>query len=260
MKPDIDTARLLLISTRPLADSQALAVALEGVRVVALPAAELTLRPLTPSLMAQLSQPAEWWVFPSRFAVNVLRYLLPEQRQAITAVCPGAGTARALREMHVKRVIMPTEDHTSEALLALAALQNVAGMRIRILAAPGGRQLIQETLAARGAKVQVVEVYDRGEPEIRPAQLSELSGHEGLMLSLVTSIQGLRYLHDRLPETLWQRVCNAWMLAPSMRVARAAHELGVEQTLIVNPPEHNAVVRTVRELLDEMKTGSPQYV
>jgi len=54
----------------------------------------------------------------------------------------GAGSARALHDYGVSRVIVPQQRFDSEALLALDELQNVSGMRVAIFRGDGGRELL----------------------------------------------------------------------------------------------------------------------
>ena len=87
----------------------------------------------------------------------------------------GAGTAAALRRQGITQVSLPESGADSEALLAHPALAVVAGQRIGLLTAPGGRGLIAPELAARGATVVVAELYARQAIAPLPARLRALS-------------------------------------------------------------------------------------
>src|SRR3989338_8880463 len=75
---------------------------------------------------------------------------LPQNLKIATV---GQGSAKALRELGIANVIAPAERFDSEGLLALPELQDVAGWRVLIFRGDGGRELLGDTLKARGAAV-----------------------------------------------------------------------------------------------------------
>src|SRR5689334_16436748 len=100
-------------------------------------------------------------VFTSPAAVRAARSLqafTPLPRQSWCAV--GSGTAAALTRSGVAEVQAPSR-MDSEGLLALPALQDVAGTSIGLVTAPGGRGEISPALQARGATVIRADVYSR---------------------------------------------------------------------------------------------------
>ena len=95
---------------------------------------------------------------PAVRAARALQAFAPRREQAWCAV--GAGTAAALRRAGVHEVQAPTR-MDSEGLLALPALQDVAGRDVGLVTAPGGRGEITPALLARGARVLRADVYAR---------------------------------------------------------------------------------------------------
>ena len=75
-----------------------------------------------------------------------------------------------MRRYGATEVIVPSERFDSEALLALPELETVAGKRIAIFRGEEGRELLGDTLRARGASVEYVACYRRVQPpaDIRP--------------------------------------------------------------------------------------------
>src|SRR6185369_16181193 len=108
----------------------------------------------------------------------------------------GAGTASALRRAGIERVTVPARGATSEQLLALPDLQNVGAQTIGLLTAPGGRDVIAPTLAARGAKVMRAEVYRRSPLPIAPNRRRALAALPRQCALLVSSAEAL--------STLWR--------------------------------------------------------
>src|SRR5688500_19671787 len=77
----------------------------------------------------------------------------------------GSGTRRELEKHGIANVIAPESGADSEALLATPALGDVAGKRIAILRGDGGRALLADTFAERGAQVEYVTCYRRLVPK-----------------------------------------------------------------------------------------------
>lgn len=78
----------------------------------------------------------------------------------------GQGSAKALHDYKVRDVIAPQGKSDSESLLALPQLQDVQGMRVMIFRGDGGRELLGDTLKARGAVVEYAECYRRIKPQL----------------------------------------------------------------------------------------------
>src|SRR5574340_743259 len=108
----------------------------------------------------------------------------------------GQGSAKALRELGIVGVIAPTERFDSEGLLALPELQAVAGRRVMIFRGDGGRELLGETLKARGAAVGYAACYRRSRPQQDIAALLD-AAPDALT---VTSSEALEYLWQMLGD------------------------------------------------------------
>lgn len=140
---------------------------------------------------------------------------LPESKQIVAV---GHGTARSLQELGVRDVLVPTERQDSEGVLALPALQNVAGKQVMILRGDGGRELLGDTLKQRGADVEYVTCYLRSKPNFDATQL--LSAQPDVLI--VTSSEALRHLYGLIRDTLLDKA----LFVIHERIAAAARELG----------------------------------
>ena len=134
----------------------------------------------------------------------------------------GPGSAKALHDLGVQKVIAPQDRFDSEALLALPELQQVAGWRVLIFRGDGGRELLGDTLKARGARVEYAACYQRAKPQQDVGVL--LTAHPHAIT--VTSSEALGYLWDMLDSESRERLAAVPLFVPHARIAEAAHKLG----------------------------------
>lgn len=141
----------------------------------------------------------------------------------------GPGTARALAEHGVTATV--PEGHDSEALLALPALQQVAGRRVVIVRGEGGRPLLADTLAARGAKVTYLECYRRRLPKADAQALRARWQAGGVDAVTVTSAEALENLATLLGEAGRPLLCATPLFVPHEKIAAAARRFGVAHVI-----------------------------
>jgi uroporphyrinogen-III synthase len=153
----------------------------------------------------------------------------------------GRGSERALERHGFAAVIAPSERFDSEALLDLPELKDVAGKRVVIFRGDGGRELLGDTLAARGAKVECAECYRRGRPRTDVAPLRALWERHQLDAFTVTSSEGLANLHDMLGDAGRQWLKQTPIFAPHERIAAAARALGVQTVVLTAPGDEGLV-------------------
>jgi uroporphyrinogen-III synthase len=134
----------------------------------------------------------------------------------------GQSSAKALRESGISNVIAPTEHFDSEGLLALPELQNVAGWRVMIFRGDGGRELLGDTLKARGATVEYATCYQRSKPQQDAGAL--LSAVPDAIT--VTSSEALGYLWQMLDSKSQQVIRDILLFVPHARIAGLAREQG----------------------------------
>jgi len=144
---------------------------------------------------------------------------------AVAAV--GQGSAWALKVSGIKQVIAPTDQSDSEALLALPALQQVAGKRVVIFRGEGGRELMAQTLAQRGAAVEFAECYRRARPEADVAPLLAQHRQQAFSAMVLTSREGLANLREMLGAA-WDSFKAVPAFVPHERIAEAARQMGLD--------------------------------
>jgi uroporphyrinogen-III synthase len=174
-------------------------------------------------------------IFVSPSAVNAAFNLIEPRRTlppTLKIAAVGAGCVRALKHRGVIDITAPTERFDSEALLELPLLQNVIGKRIVIFRGVGGRELLADTLTARGAQVEYAECYRRARPNLDPAPL--FAAWEGGKLHAITATSS-EVLHN-LSEIIGTRGAAHFKRTPCFvshpRIEEAARALGITQIVL----------------------------
>lgn len=134
----------------------------------------------------------------------------------------GQSSVGALHNYGVTNIIAPQNRFDSEALLALPELNQVSGWRTVIFRGNGGRELLGDTLKARGANVEYVTCYQRTQSH-QDASLLFSANPDAIT---VTSSEALDYLWNMLDNTGQKQLAAVPLFAPHARIAEAAHKLG----------------------------------
>ncbi len=153
----------------------------------------------------------------------------------LRAAVVGKGSARELKRFGITDVIAPARAFDSEGLLALPELQQVAGRRVVIFRGDGGRELLGDTLVARGADVEYVECYRRARPRADAAPLLRAWARNEVDAVTVTSSEGLRNLFEMVGRLGQSWLRRTPLLAPHPRIAAAARELGCGNVMETAP-------------------------
>jgi len=230
--------RILITRPRELAQPLAARIAGEGGEPVLYPAFEILAPADAGAARAKLSrlEAYDLVVFVSPTAVQRASALRATPWPAdLRAAAVGEGTRRALQAAGVHEALAPREGADSEALLALAGLQRLEGRRALIVRGEGGRTLIGETLAARGATVDHAVCYRRAAPAAPPP--------EGRFDAVcVNSSEALQNLAARLGVA---RLQGAPLFVPHERVAQAARALGLPAPVLAGPGDDQVFARLV---------------
>jgi uroporphyrinogen-III synthase len=241
-----------IVVTRPAHQAGQLARMIEdaGGRPILFPAIEIRdaedPRPFL-DIVARLDQ-FDLAVFISPNAVSralppiLERRALPP-RLKVAAV--GGASVRALAGHGVSGVIAPRERYDSEALLELPELAAPSGMRVVVFRGQGGRELLGETLSARGALVEYAECYRRARPDADPAPLMTAWKRNALDAVTVTSSDGLRNLHAMVAEAGRRPLLRTPLFAPHPRIAETARGLGVERVVVTGPGDEGLLAGLV---------------
>jgi uroporphyrinogen-III synthase len=147
----------------------------------------------------------------------------------------GKGSVRELERSGVTGVIAPDRQFDSEHLLELPELQSVAGQRVVIFRGDGGRELLGDTLTARGARVDYVECYRRARPQADARPLLDAWDGNALHAVTITSSEGMRNLYAMVGESGRAQLRGTPVFAPHPRIAAVARELGCSHVIDTAP-------------------------
>jgi uroporphyrinogen-III synthase len=147
---------------------------------------------------------------------------------AVKVATMGPGSARALREAGVAGVILPDARFDSEGLLARPELQDVAGRRVMILRGDGGRELLADTLKARGATVEYVTCY------LRSKTTPDMDLLQQAHALTVTSSEALTHLRDLLDRSCTAHALDLPLFVPNERIAALARQQGWRDVILTD--------------------------
>ncbi|MDP1672090.1 MAG: uroporphyrinogen-III synthase [Burkholderiales bacterium] len=153
----------------------------------------------------------------------------------LRAAAVGKGSVKELKRFGITEVLAPTRSFDSEALLALPELQQIDGWRVVIFRGDGGRELLGDTLAARGASVEYVECYRRARPRADAAPLLRAWARKEVDAITVTSSEGLRNLFEMVGKLGQSWLRRTPLLVAHPRIAAAARELGCSHVVETAP-------------------------
>ncbi|MCF1427411.1 MAG: uroporphyrinogen-III synthase [Shewanella sp.] len=119
------------------------------------------------------------------------------------------------------------DNQQTEGLLALPALNQVAGKRVVIVRGNGGRELLGQTLMQRGALVDLWEVYQRTGPQTADPELCRSWQTFGIDTILLTSPEMLESLITLVPKELFSWLSACHIIVPSSRAKAQAIARGL---------------------------------
>ncbi|MEQ6917975.1 uroporphyrinogen-III synthase [Halomonas aquatica] len=175
-------------------------------------------------------------VVVSPFAAECLAAALdrywPQLPVGIDYYALGASTAALLHRRLGVRVHVPSPvagEDTSEALLRLASLKTLEEQRVLLVAGEGGRALLADTLAARGARVNRLTVYQRRLLDPSPPMQARLA--EGNFRALVVSSGEIL---EHLARWCSDAALNQPLIVSSSRLATLAGRLGFRLPVVAS--------------------------
>jgi uroporphyrinogen-III synthase len=171
------------------------------------------------------SQRDDVLIFTSPAAVRYALALAPLAKTHGTVIAVGQGTARALQR-HGIAAHVPASRQDSEGVLGLPPLQQPEGKHVALIGAPGGRGLMQQQLAERGALLREAQVYRRAASRLTRRHQEAVRQLPAMACVLLSSAEALQNLQDQLSASAWAQLCRATAVVSSERIAEAARAAG----------------------------------
>ena len=157
----------------------------------------------------------------------------------------GPSTARALEDAGLRVAIRPLAGYTSEALLAEPAMQSLRGSRVLIVRGSGGRELLADTLAARGAEIVHAEVYERRPVITEARELIARWRTDGYDLATALSVETLEALRAQLGPAADELLARTPLVTASARVIQMAAALGLPDAVSAHGPDDRALLEAM---------------
>ena len=230
-----------IVVTRPTAQAEALCRAIEDAGGEAFRFPLLEIVPITdPAVFAPVAARLDVFDFAFFVSPNAVEHGLAGLQKirpwppGLRVATVGQGSARALDKHGFAEVIAPTEGFDSEAVLALPAFapEAVRDRAVLIVRGDVGRELLGETLAARGARVEYLSCYHRRCPAIDPAPLLELAACGRLDALLITTGEGVDHLARIVGDKELACLSAVPVFVSHPRIAARCRLHGLEQTIV----------------------------
>ena len=191
-----------------------------------------------PALGRRLSaalQSADTVIFVSGNAVDSCLALLAAGGADLPAdghyLAVGRATAEALQRYGIA-ADFPSGRVDSEGLLTLPALRRPAGRRILICRGRGGREKLAGELAARGAAVDILELYDRVPTAANGEAINRLIDAGEIGTVAIHSGEILEAFLDCVEPRNRDRLRGLTFLVPGRRIAALVAERGLNGVLV----------------------------
>lgn len=150
----------------------------------------------------------------------------------------GEGTAQALAEVGARQVVAPAAGAGGEALAAHPAFADVAGRSFLLVRGRDGRRWLPDTLRARGAEVEEIEVYERVEhpdPEGRLVNWLVEGTLDVIVVSSESVLDALVRRVENAPPEAREQLLRLALLSASRRVLENARRHGFQHDGLLAP-------------------------
>ena len=244
-----------ILVTRPAGQVQHLCSLIEaaGHECIHLPAIEI-LEPADNYRLEEVTDTLEDYDLAVFVSVNAVRngveFILnrrdwPEETLIATV---GASSAAALLPYGLSVDLLPEHQYNREALLEQELLQDMSGQSVVIFRGNGGRYVLRDTLLARGADVDYVEVYQRKCPAADARRMQTLLQPGYLDCITITSNETLQNLFTMAGAEGQPLLLQIPLVVIGARQATLAQQLGfLHAPLVATNASDEAIVAAIQQ-------------
>lgn len=190
----------------------------------------------------------DWVIFVSqqavRASVSAIRAAWPVLPAKTQFAAVGAITAAALHDAGY-HALYPEHDWSSEALVAMPALQNLLDKKVAIVRGEGGRDILETELAARGALITSIVAYERALPALPPGMVLKSIVNAHIDAIVCASFESVRNLKTLVGDAGWPHIENVPLIVVSERIKTLAQALGFQTIWVANNASHQAIIDVI---------------
>jgi uroporphyrinogen-III synthase len=198
----------------------------------------------------------QWLIFIS---VNAVNFAIKAnngkidcfKNNSIAAV--GKATGKALIAAGLLVDLVPETSFNTEGLLATKEMNDVKGKSCLIIRGEGGRESLADSLRARGAKIDYLEVYQRIQPQILDSTGLIMLQQEKLNAITISSGESLNNLLKMVGQGLHDELIAIPLIVISQRLKVLAEQIGFKQITVSEKAEDAAIIETLIKSIAELK-------
>ena len=166
-----------------------------------------------------------------RCGMSWIEQFWPQFPAAVSWYAVGDSSARLLLDYGIT-AIKPARRMDSDGLLALDGLRQVGGQKILIVKGEGGRPTLEDRLLQRGARVDLLEVYQRQAPNLDAECLPALFTDYNFFAVLISSAEGLNNMLELLGHEALKLIGDCCMIVPGERLRTQAESAGIQRLVV----------------------------
>lgn len=241
-----------ILMTRPEKQGEALTQAITALGGDVMHYPSLIITPIAVPKAKQPFSDQSIAIFVSANAVNQLAAgwgdFFCTYLSACEVIAIGPATYAELKARGLRDIIVPNEAYHSEGILALPILQQLTSTPVYLFKGEGGRELLKESLLARGALLHEVDCYTRHMPSDYAHYLQSEWRQKHIDVILIFSGESLENLCKMLDNS-WQWLQAMPLLVISQRLKTIARRLGFQGNIIVaRNASQTAIINALKTL------------